>query len=310
MGKKRKIGLALGSGGARGMGEIGVLLWLKEQGVEISCVSGCSIGSIIGAFICAGHSPEHLRKIALDIDWIDVVRFLRLSFSTRSLFDWSRISGFLSRYLEDKKIEDLFMPFACVAADVNTGREVVFKKGNLITALSASSCIPGLFPSVEIMEKSLIDGELVNPVPMDIAFELGADLVIGVSARRHLRGEKSEREPRGHAFLNKMDEWIGEVMKSAPTPIAEIFRKLPHPDFSYSGGKERRFYETVTDSLAIASSRIMDLKRHFAGPHFLVEPEVGEFKNFDFDKAEEIIERGYRTAEENSYELTRFVQGK
>jgi len=307
---KRKIGVALGSGGARGLGEIGVLLWLKERGIEISCVSGCSVGSIIGAFLCVGHSPEHMKKIALDIDWVDVVRFLRLSFSTRSLFDWSRISRFLSDYFEDKKIEDLFLPFACVATDVNTGREVVFKKGNLITALSASSCIPGLFPSVEIMERSLIDGELVNPVPIDIAFELGADLVIGISARRQLKGEKPDREPRGHAFVNKMDDWIGEVMKSAPTPIAEVFKKIPHPDLSRYQGRERRFYETVTDSLAIASSRIMDLNRHFVGPHFIVEPDVGEFKNFDFDKAEDIIERGYRAAEESGYDIERFVQGK
>ena len=128
----RKIGLALGSGGARGLSEIGVLLWLKENNVEISCISGCSMGSIIGAFSCVGFTPEHLKKTALDIKWTDIIRYLRLSFSSSSIFNWSRISRFLKENLGNKRIEELNIPFGCVAADINSGQEVVLKQGKNI----------------------------------------------------------------------------------------------------------------------------------------------------------------------------------
>lgn len=308
--KGKKIGLALGSGGARGLGEIGVLLWLKEMGIEAYCVSGCSIGSIIGAFICSGYTPEHLKKIALEIDWVDILKFLRLSFSTSSIFDWSRISRFLDENLGDKKIEDLYMPFACVAADINTGEEIIFRNGKIVAAVSASSCIPGVFPTVEIMGKSLVDGELVNPVPVDVAFDLGADLVIGVSARRYIGGRPPIEREEEHKFIQRMDEWVTDVLKKAPVPLAELYERIPHPGHQHHGKKERKFYEVVTDSLAIVSSRVMELKRHFSGPHFLIEPEVGEYRNFDFDRAEEIIERGYEAAEESGYELEKFLSGK
>jgi NTE family protein len=306
----RKIGLALGSGGARSLCDIGVLLWLKENNVEISCISGCSMGSIIGAYFCAGFTPEHLKKAALDIKWIDIIKYLRLSFSTRSIFNWSRISKFLNEDLGHKQIEDLNIPFACVAADINSGQEIVFKKGKVVTAISASSCVPGVFPPVKIMDRHLVDGELVNPVPIDIAFELGADLVIGINSCRSLHTEDLSSEPQENSFLKKMDDWLGETLEKFPTPVADLYNKLPLPDFVRVDHRGRKFYDVITDSLAIVSSRIMNLKRQFTGPHFMVRPDVGLYKNFDFDSVGEIIDLGYRATDEVGFELLNFVKGK
>ncbi|MDZ7861168.1 MAG: patatin-like phospholipase family protein [Candidatus Krumholzibacteriota bacterium] len=306
----KKIGLSLGSGGSRGLSEIGVLLWLKENNVEISYVSGCSMGSIIGAYYCAGFTPEQLKDIVLGIKWTDILKYLKVSFSVRSIFDWSRISKFLNEDLGHKRIEDLNIPFACVAADINSGREFVFKKGKVVTAVSASSSIPGVFPPVEILGRLFVDGELVNPVPMDIAFELGADLVIGVNTCRSLQGENRSPEVQESSFVEKMDDWFGEMLEKVPGPLAELYNKLPHPDLNRLDLGGMKFYNVITESLAIVSSRIMDFKTQFAGPHFLINPQVGRYKNFDFDKAEEIIDLGYRAAKEAGPKLLDFIEEK
>jgi len=307
---KKKIGLSLGSGGSRGLSEIGVLLWLKENNVKISYVSGSSMGSIIGAYYCAGFTPEHLKNIALDIKWTDILKYLRVSFSTRSIFDWGRISKFLNEELGHKRIEDLNIPFACVAADINSGREFVFRRGKVVTAVSASSSIPGVFPPVEILGRRFVDGELVNPVPIDIAFELGADLVIGVNTCRSLQGENMSEETQKSSFVKRMDDWFGEMIEKAPRPLAELYNKIPHPDLNRLDPGGMKFYDVITDSLAIVSSRILDFKRQLAGPHFMINPPVGRYKNFDFDRAEEIIDLGYRTAKEAGPELLKFIEVK
>ncbi|HSG28199.1 MAG TPA: patatin-like phospholipase family protein, partial [Candidatus Krumholzibacterium sp.] len=126
-----KIGIALGSGGARGLCEIGVLLWLKEHGVEVSCVAGASIGSLIGGAYAAGFTPEYMREIATSVGWIELLKAFKLSFSGKGLLEWDRIDAFLRKDLEGKKIEDLAIPFACVATDIDTGREFIFKEGDL-----------------------------------------------------------------------------------------------------------------------------------------------------------------------------------
>jgi len=304
-----KIGVALGSGGARGLSEIGVLLWLRENEIKFDYISGCSMGSIVGGFIAAGYSPQHLRKVALEIDWMDVISFLRLSFSSGSIFDWSRISRFLNDKLGDKRIEDLNIPYACVATDLNSGEEVVFSKGKLLTAVSASSCIPGMFRPVEIMDKTLVDGELSNPVPVDLAFDMGADMVIGVNTCRPIgfRTRTNDKKEEESSFLEKMDEWIGDALSRAPQPLSDLYRKLPHPEH-HEGGEGRKLYDVIADSLAVVSSRILEYKSEFDGPNLMIAPPVGKYGTFELDKAEEIMDAGYREAEKMGDEIINFVE--
>ena len=277
---------------------------------SLSESSASVLRATVGAFFCAGFTPEYLKKSALDIKWTDIIKYLRLSFSTRSIFDWSRISRFLKEDMGNKQIEDLNIPFGCVAADIDNGQEVVFKKGKVVTAISASSCIPGVFPPVRIMDRHLVDGELVNPVPIDIAFELGADFVIGVNTCRSLHSKNLASVPQGNTFIKKMDDWFGEMIEKVPVPVTELYNKLPHPDFDRFDHRGRRFYDVITDSLAIVSSRIVDFKRQFAGPHFMIKPNVGAYKNFDFDSVKETIDFGYEAADEAGVELLNFVNGR
>ncbi|MBN2070587.1 MAG: patatin-like phospholipase family protein [Candidatus Krumholzibacteriota bacterium] len=303
----KKIGLALGSGGARGLCEIGILLWLKENDIKISSIAGTSMGSLIGAATAAGYSPEHLKDIALKTNWKDFLKFVRLSFTVRSIFDWDKIGSTLREEFGKKRIEDLQIPFACVAADIDSGVEFVFRDGDIVDAISASACIPGVFPPVRVMGRNLVDGEIVNPVPLDIAHELGAERIIGVNACRSVFSERSPYESRHIPVVERLDEWLRENMKKAPI-ISSIggIRKVSGEEKKKR--RSRNLVDVFTDSMAIVTSRLLSFERLNAGPHFMIRPKVGGFQDFDFDRAEEIIDAGYREISSVGAELLDFIE--
>ena len=177
---ERKIGLALGGGGARGLAHLGVYQRLVELGVPVHCVAGTSIGAIAGTFIAAGTVQNALAWCAAP-DW---KKFPRLMFETRltskAITTGRQIEALLAELIEAKGFGELHMPFAAVATDVNTGEEVVMRDGDLISAVRASMSIPGVFRPVERAGHVLVDGQLVNPVPVAVCRELGADVVIAV----------------------------------------------------------------------------------------------------------------------------------
>ncbi|MCK4537311.1 MAG: patatin-like phospholipase family protein [Candidatus Krumholzibacteria bacterium] len=306
---KKKIGLALGSGGARGLCEIGVLLWLKEHGIEVHCVAGTSIGSIIGGAYAAGFSPEYMREIALSMGWLEFLKAFRLSFKGRSVLEWDKIEAMLRVDLGGKKIEDLPIPFACVAADLDSGREFVFKEGDLVAAMGASACIPGVFPPVELLGRHLVDGELVNPVPLDLAKELGADRVIGVNASRSVFTDRMSHEAGHIGLVEKLDGWVRDSIEK--NPLMSSFNARKWLD-SVAGDRERKrrrnLIDAFTDSIAIVTSRVLVQNELNAGPHFMINPEVGGFQTFDFDRAQTIIAMGYEETESISGELLEFIE--
>lgn len=177
---KGKIGLALGGGGARGLAHLGVYQRLTELGVPVHCVAGTSIGAIAGAIIAAGRLERALGWCA-EPDW---KKFPRLVFETRltskALTTGRQVERLLAELIETADFADLAIPFAAVAADLNTGEEVVMREGNLLSAVRASMSIPGVFRPVERAGRVLVDGQLVNPVPISVCRAMGADTVIAV----------------------------------------------------------------------------------------------------------------------------------
>ena len=174
-----KIGLALGGGGARGIAHLGVWQRLQELGVPIHCVAGTSIGAIAGAIIAAGRVDAALAWCAEP----DVKKLPRLFFdrlSTKALLAGRRVEEQLRRIIVATDFADLAMPYAAVATDLNTGEEVVMREGDVISAVRASMSIPGVFCPVERQGRVLVDGQLVNPVPVSACRALGADVVIAV----------------------------------------------------------------------------------------------------------------------------------
>jgi len=309
--KKRSAGLALGSGGARGLCSIGVLLWLKEHDVRIECVSGSSIGSIIGGAFAAGFTPEFMKEIATSFGWKNYLSVVRFSFGGKSILGWEKMEKILRADLGGKKIEDLAIPFACVASDIDSGSEFVFREGDLVEAMSASACMPGIFPPVKAMGMHLVDGEILNPIPINLAKELGAEKVIGVNACRSVFPVRMSHKAGRVGFLEKVDDWMRESAGKKPliSPISSAkWKALVKKEKTRR--RRRNIMDVFTDSLAIATARILALTELKTGPHFMINPEVGAFQTFDFDRAGEIIDIGYAETERVKDELFQFLDSR
>jgi len=190
MSKTKKIGLALGSGSARGWSHIGVIHGLLEEGIDIDIVCGTSIGSIVGGALAAG-ALDKLDKWARELAWSDILGFMDVTLPRSGLIEGDRIAKFFRENLSDPNIEDLPLPFAAVSTDMSSGREVWLQKGSLIDAIRASISLPGIFTPFKQGERWLVDGGLVNPVPVSLCRAMGADVVIAVNLNSDIMGKKN-----------------------------------------------------------------------------------------------------------------------
>jgi NTE family protein len=178
----RGIGLALGGGFARGYAHLGVLKVLEEQKIPIACISGCSIGSILGAAYASGAPLGRIIGKCREIRFRDLARWRVSRFGLASN---QRLEQLLQRFFDSRQFEHLKIPTAVVATDLDTGDPVVFRQGGLAEAIRASCAFPGLFEPVQIGTRYFADGGLVAPVPTRAARELGAEIVVGVSVGLH-----------------------------------------------------------------------------------------------------------------------------
>lgn len=176
--ERKKVGIALSGGAARGFAHLGVLKVLAENDIPIDCVAGTSAGSIAGAALACGLSVEETVALGQKMSWYRMTGF---SYSAKGILTNAPMGEFLRKSFPYEKFEDLPMPFAAVACDLETGEEVIFKeKGDLITAIRASCTIPGVFAPVEYEGRKLIDGGITSLVPTKAVRKLGAEIVIAV----------------------------------------------------------------------------------------------------------------------------------
>lgn len=172
-----KIGLALGSGGARGLAHIGILKVLEEEKIPVSMIAGSSIGSLIGSFYGAGQKVDELEKISVAFQR---KYFLDFTVPKLGFIVGNRIKDFIRIFTYNKNIEDLHIPVSIVATDIHTGERVVFRHGPVADAVRASIAIPGIFVPEKINGRLLVDGGVIDRVPISVVKEMGADIVIGV----------------------------------------------------------------------------------------------------------------------------------
>jgi NTE family protein len=178
---KKKIGFALGGGGARGLSHIGVLKVLDEYGIVPDIVSGTSIGAIIGALYSGGHKPAEIEQLVLGLNWKKLVSLVDVTLPVSGLFQGKRLVALLKSIIGDLTFQQLQYAFSCVATDIINGEQVVLKEGSLIEAVRASISLPGIFTPVSISGRFLVDGGLINTVPVSICRDMGADYVVGVN---------------------------------------------------------------------------------------------------------------------------------
>ncbi len=221
--KPPKIALVLGGGAIRGFSHIGVIKVLQAEGIVPDMVVGTSAGSVAGALFAAGISGYDMQSIAFDIDKATVVDW---SVFGKGMFKGEALQDFVNKAVGNKSIENLKIPFACVATRLDTGDAVLFQRGNVGTAVRASSSVPGIFQPVVIGGVEYVDGGLVSPVPIRYAKQMGADFIIAVD----VSSPPSAAPTTGKVdVLMRTFDIMGKSIRSWELPMADI---LVRPDLS------------------------------------------------------------------------------
>lgn len=221
--KPPKIALVLGGGAVRGFAHIGVLKMLQAQGIVPDMVIGTSAGSIAGALYAAGNSGFDLQRIAFDLDKATVAD---VSLFGKGLLKGEALQNFINKTVSGKNIEDLKIPFACVATRLDTGEAVLFQRGNIGLAVRASSAVPGVFQPAIINNVEYVDGGLVSPVPVRFAKQMGADFIIAVDVSSPPTTNVSTSTAD---ILMRSFDIMGKSIRALELPQADV---LIRPDLS------------------------------------------------------------------------------
>lgn len=286
--RKPKIGLALGSGSARGWSHIGIINALEKVGVEPDIICGCSIGGLVGASYAAGNLKE-LERWVLSLSRIDVARLF--NFSMNGFVDVERLQSFILQYVGDEtlRIETMDKIFATVSTDLETGREVWFTEGSLIEAVWSSISMPGVFPPVRSQSRWLIDGGLVNPVPVSLCRALGADYVIAVNLNGDIVGKHFYQQPQKTEPLveeHDDDEGFAENITNALKDYS--LRLFGSPEKLRVPG----FFDTLASSINITQDRITRSRMAGDPPDITLTPKLSHLGLLEFFRAEEAIAEG------------------
>ena len=294
-GGKPPIALALGGGVARGWAHIGAIRALTEAGIRPDIIAGTSIGAVVGGAYLAGRL-DVLENWARSLDRRRVLSYMDIRLGGSGLLRGERLTKVLEKYLGDIRIEELDRKFAAVTCDLRTGYEVWLQKGPLVPAVQASYALPGAFEPVSIDNRFMIDGALVNPVPVSTCRALGAHIVIAVSLSGDAFG------PMGSSHEIDVDDDMVEEPNAEPLELAMQSLNKIRPDRlilkamlgEARPGKSPKLGAVMMSSLNIVMDRIGRSRLAGDPPDVFVAPRIGHIGMLEFTKADELIERGYR----------------
>jgi len=286
--RRPRIGLALGSGSARGWSHIGVIRVLEQAGISPEIVCGTSIGSLVGAAYAAG-KLDSLERWVNDLSWQTVVRLLDVKMGG-GLIEGGKLVGFLRKQLDDQQIEQLPKKFACVATDLASGREIWLRDGAVVDAVRASIAMPGLFTPVLNDGRLLVDGGLVNPVPVSLCRAMGADIVIAVDLNWDLLGQRKRVSGKaGTAPLSAGNGKLNAVLaKFRPTASSTGAPK--------SASNMPSMLDVVSTSLSIMQVRITQSRLAGEPADAIIHPKLSSIAAMDFHRAAIAIAEGERAA--------------
>ncbi|WP_051294506.1 patatin-like phospholipase family protein [Gemmobacter nectariphilus] len=287
-----RIGLALGSGGARGWCHIGVLRELEAMGLRPDVVAGCSMGALVGAVWAVGQL-DALEDIAQSMTWTRVLRMLDVRFSGGGLIGGAGILGLLDRVGLSGRIEDMPLPFIAIATDISTGREVWLSKGKLDDAVRASIAMPGVIAPKEIDGRWLIDGGVTNPVPVSAARALGADVVLAVNPASRSGGNFWTPGPARGPRLS------GLLPAALPARFRTSAEDRPVPP---------AYVHLVTTTIDIMTDQLRRSRLAGDAPDLLMNAKLSDMSVLDFHKAEQAIAEGRRIARAHAALLADWVR--
>ena len=299
-----RIGIALGGGAARGWAHIGILRWLREHDLYPDVISGTSIGALVGAAAAADELDE-MDSWARGLSWQDVVSYLDVSFSG-GLLHGRKLFQFLETRLPDQQIERLPRPYGAVATELASGQEVWLRDGSVYQAVRASVALPGLLTPFKHNDRWLVDGGLVNPVPVSLCRAMGAERVIAVDLIADLlnrraadlqTGDEPNRIDKtfsrlqeipwlaslGDGLMNRTQQWMNDLMDTSDA--------LPS------------LVDVIAQSVYIMQVRITRARMAGDPPDVLLAPRLGHIRLMEFHRAAEAIEEGYRCAEAQAAQI-------
>jgi len=298
---KLKVGLALGSGASRGWSHVGVLKALLEAGIEPSVVCGTSVGAMVGASYVSG-KLDKLEQWVLGSSRSDVLAFFSVRFERTAFVDIEKLDSFLHKFVaaEDARIEDLEKTYAAVCTNLETGREVWLREGSLAEAVKASMALPGLFPAMLNNGQWLVDGGLVDPVPVAACRALGADIVIGVNLNAGLLRRRSVKNAHPE-----------------PAPDASVLETLKKQAKEYSNSlfasgddedKTPGLFFTISKAVDIFQDRITRSRLAGDPADVLISPKVGDIGMLEFQRAGEAIAEGEACVQRAMSEIRSLTQ--
>ena len=282
--RKLKVGLALGSGSSRGWAHIGVINALAEQNIIPDIVCGTSIGALVGASYVS-NNLDSLEKWVKSLTRFETARFLDINTSLSGFVDTRRLHDFLNQYVakDSMLIEDAGKQYAAVATELETGRELWFTQGSMLEAVWSSISLPGLFPAIRHDEKWLVDGGLVNPVPVSVCRALGADIVIAVNLNGDIVGKHFIKPPattkKDNSFVSKLTEMVAEYT----TPLFSDKTETVQPP---------NLLDAIAGSINITQDRITRSRMAGDPPDILLSPKLSHIGLLEFHRASESIKEG------------------
>lgn len=289
------IGLALGSGSARGWAHIGIIQALEEMGMRPSVVAGTSIGALVGAVYVSGQLDDFaawVRKLTPR----DVFNLMDIKFAG-GVVKGEKLFGFFQDGYRNPNIEDLEQRYASVATEMKSGRERWFTRGPILPAARASCAIPGVFSPVKIEGRWMLDGGLVNPVPVSTARALGADVVIAVNLNAQL--------VRAHLSRASREQARRQAESRGDSGFLE--RALAYFSSSQDSDDDPGLFDVIANSVNIMQDRVTRSRMAGDPPEITLNPLLPDFAFMDFHRADEAIAEGRRLIEQHAENIHAWV---
>lgn len=280
----KRISLALGGGGMKGFAHIGVIRQLEKEGYVIKAISGTSAGGIVGALYASGIDIETIREFAMSLNYSEL--FSRSAHDPPSLLGLGGLYEKIEKILGTAIFEQTKIKFAVTTVDIHSGCEIIIHKGNLVDAVKATAAIPGIFPAKEIGDHVLVDGGVLDPVPVNIArWLLPGFPVVGVT------------------LTPQMEDW-------PKVPRLDIPPYVPIPQFIVDQLNQFRLGKAMhifIDSLEIMTNKITDLRLKIEKPDVLIRPQVHKYTMFDKVDVDELIKLGEESVNNSSSQLRQMI---
>lgn len=283
------VALVLSSGGARGIAHIGVIEELTKSGFTITSVAGTSMGSIVGGLLAQG-TLNKFSEWLLAFTKMDMIKFLDLTTGSGGLIKGEKIMKVLADFIGDVNIEELSIPYACVAADLISQREIVFNKGSLIQAVRASSSIPTVFMPVAYDGMLLVDGGVLNPLPLDIIHRNDGDILIAVNVNSGIPYEPPATKP-DHTVQETHYSKMRIALNEKWAGVIDHYVEKYHNNKD-TKPKPANMFDVISESINLAQNKVANIYIEKYKPDVVINISFHSASAFDFYKTEELKEAG------------------